>query len=293
MNIQARLKKGFQFTAVIASIAAVIAIMVMIGIANRYSYALNKYGFSQGDIGKAMTVFSEARSCTRGMIGYTDPDLVQSLSDTHDTKKESFETYWSDAGKAIVTAEEKEVYDAINDKLDDYWELDSQIGQMGAQANDPDTQKEAEKEATDKLAPAFQEIYDDMVNLMNIKVTEGQSLSKLMSALSIGAIVLVIAVIVIAYLLSVRFGKSVADGISNPLKELQKRLATFAQGDLQSEFPTVDSKDEIADMVSVARGMASDLSSIITDSDNILGQMSEGDYTVGKRQIQWRFFRTA
>ena len=158
MNIQARLKKGFQFTAIIASVAAVIAIMVMIGIANRYSYALNKYGFAQGDIGKAMVVFSETRSCTRGMIGYTDPDIVKSLSDTHDTKKESFETYWSDAGKAIVSAEEKEIYKAINDKLDDYWALDAKIGEMGANAMDTDTQKEAEKDAADELEPAFQEI---------------------------------------------------------------------------------------------------------------------------------------
>ena len=288
MNIQARLKKGFQFTAIIASAAVVIAIMVMIGIANRYSYALNKYGFAQGDIGKVMIVFSEARSCTRGMIGYTDPDIVKSLSDTHDTKKESFEKYWSDAGKAIVSAEEKKIYKAINDKIDDYWALDAKISEKGANAKDPDTQKEAEKEAVENLEPAFQEIYADMVKLMDIKVTEGQALSKLMFKISFGAIVIVIIAIVGTYLTSVRLGKQVADGISNPLKELQKRLSAFAQGDLHSEFPVVDSGDEIADMVSVAGGMAADLRSIIKDSDHILGQMAEGDYTV-KSDVQDKY----
>lgn len=62
----------------------------MIVTMNRYQHALTNYGFSQGDIGKAMTVFTDVRSATRGIIGYNDPDLVDGLITTHDEKKQAF-----------------------------------------------------------------------------------------------------------------------------------------------------------------------------------------------------------
>ena len=43
----------------IGSIAAIIALFVMSG---RYEYGMENYGFSQGDIGKAMTVLTDTRS---------------------------------------------------------------------------------------------------------------------------------------------------------------------------------------------------------------------------------------
>ena len=46
----------------------------------------------------------------------------------------------------------------------------------------------------------------------------------------------------------------VAVGISKPLDELKQRLRTFLhRGDLEAPFPAVDSQDEIADMVGVAK----------------------------------------
>lgn len=77
-----------------------------------------------------------------------------------------------------------------------------------------------------------------------------------------------------------KIGDEVAVGISKPLDELKQRLRTFAQGDLEAPFPAVDSQDEIADMVGVAKNMAADLKTIISDSDKLLGKMAEGDYTV-------------
>ena len=280
LNIKNRLKKGFRLTTFIASASGVIAGILMIIVSMRYSSALNFYGFSQGDIGKVMVTFSETRSATRALIGYTASDTLSKMSDTHASKKESFQKYWKELQSSIKTGEEQAIYDDINSKLDSYWSLDDEIGQLGENATDPETQKEAEERAVAELAPAYDEIYQQLVVLMNTKVTEGDNLSKTLSLVSYAAFGIVIVIIVGSYFISMIIGDEVAVGISKPLDELKQRLRTFAQGDLEAPFPAVDSQDEIADMVGVARNMAEDLKTIISDSDKLLGKMAEGDYTV-------------
>lgn len=280
LSIKNRLKKGFRLTTFVASASGVIAGILMILVSMRYSSALTFYGFSQGDIGKVMVTFSETRSATRALIGYTASDTLSKMSDTHDSKKESFQKYWKELQSSIKTGEEQDIYDDINSKLDSYWSLDDEIGQLGRNATDPETQKEAEERAVADLAPAYDEIYQQLVALMDKKVTEGDNLSKRLSLVSYAAFGIVIVIIVSSYFISMKIGDEVAVGISKPLDELKQRLRTFAQGDLEAPFPAVDSQDEIADMVGVAKNMAADLKTIISDSDKLLGKMAEGDYTV-------------
>ena len=280
LSIQNRLKKGFRFTTVLTALAGVIAIIVMGIMSTQYSDALKYYGFSQGDIGKSMVAFTETRSCTRGLIGYTDPDVLSTLSENHDTKKESFEKYWSEVGDTVKTKAEAKIYDDVNSKLEDYWKIEKEIKKLGLNIADPGAQKQAERRASAELAPAYNEIYKGMVSLMDKKVTEGDALKARLGVLSIVAFILVIVIIIVAYVIAMKIGTEVAVGISTPLDALKKRLETFSKGDLESEFPTTESKDEIADMIHVASDMAVDLRTIISDSDMLLGKMAEGDYTV-------------
>lgn len=280
LGIKSRLKKGFKLTTFVASASGVIAGILMIIVSMSYSSALTFYGFSQGDIGKVMVTFSETRSATRGLIGYTSSDTLSKMSDTHDSKKESFQKSWGELQSSIKTGEEQAIYDDINSKLDAYWSLDDEIGQLGENATDPETQKEAEERAVAKLGPAYDEIYQQLVALMKTKVTDGDNLSRTLSLVSYAVFGIVIVIIVGSYFISMKIGDEVAVSISKPLDELKQRLCTFAQGDLEAPFPAVDSQDEIADMVGAAKNMAADLKTIISDSDKLLGKMAEGDYTV-------------
>lgn len=95
LSIKNRLKKGFRLTTFVASASGVIAYSYDSCI-NEIFQRTNLYGFSQGDIGKVMVTFSETRSATRALIGYTASDTLSKMSDTHDSKKESFQN----AGKS-------------------------------------------------------------------------------------------------------------------------------------------------------------------------------------------------
>ena len=92
-GIKKRLTKGFAKVAVIGAVAAIIGIGALLIAAAQYEKALNRYGFTQGDIGKAMTAFSESRSALRAVVGYDDEAVIEKQTALHDQKKEAFETY--------------------------------------------------------------------------------------------------------------------------------------------------------------------------------------------------------
>lgn len=72
LKIRERLSKSYLQVIFIASISAIVGIIALLVMTRMYNNALNNYGFSQGDIGKAMTAFSGARSEVRAAVGYMD-----------------------------------------------------------------------------------------------------------------------------------------------------------------------------------------------------------------------------
>ena len=279
MHIQKRLTTGFTFTTAITSIGAIVGIIALLFISNRYTYALQNYGFSQGDIGKAMIMFADTRSNTRGIIGYDDEDLIASMVESHDTNKQKFENYWEIVHNTLTTSEEEATYQSINNLLTNYWTKESEVIALG-NTTDAEQSTEAQTMMGDTLAPMYDEIYSQMVSLMDTNVDEGNSLDSMLNILGYVLLVVIIAVIVVSVIISTKLGVSIAKGISEPLVALQKRLVTFEQGDLSSDFPVVDSQDEIKDMTETAAEMAASLKEIIYDCNYILGEMSKGNYGI-------------
>lgn len=119
-----------------------------------------------------------------------------------------------------------------------------------------------------------------MVELMNTKVTEGDRLSKTLSAVSVILAIVIVAVLVVSMVISTKLGNQVAKGISGPLEALGERFKTFAQGDLSTPFPEVSTQDEVADMAREASAMAEKLNLIINDAGQIPGLMSQGNYAI-------------
>lgn len=122
-GIKDRLTRGFMSVAFRASIAAIVGCIAIFWVSARYDHVLKYYGFSQGDIGKAMTVFSEARSALRAVIGYDDDEGINKVRQTYDEKKAAFDTYMAEVEKSIVTEEGREAYDKIVSDATEYWAL--------------------------------------------------------------------------------------------------------------------------------------------------------------------------
>ena len=126
-GIKKQLTKGFVKVAIIGAIAAVIGIIVLLIAAMQYEKALSQYGFTQGDIGKAVAAFSESRSALRAVVGYDDKAVIDKQIELHDQKKEAFETYIDELNRSIKFTEGRDAYNKVLQELDGYWELDAQV----------------------------------------------------------------------------------------------------------------------------------------------------------------------
>ena len=100
-GIKKRLTKGFVKAAVIGAIAAMIGVVALLIAASQYEKALNRYGFTQGDIGKAMTAFSESRSALRAVVGYDEEAVIKKQTELHTEKKEAFNTYMEELDRTL------------------------------------------------------------------------------------------------------------------------------------------------------------------------------------------------
>lgn len=279
LKIQERLKKCFTVVALLASIAGVIGAIMMLIIAAQYKHALTNYGFSQGDIGKAMIVFADARSATRGVIGYDDENLKSQLLATHDEKKQKFEDYWATVAETCVTKEEKELYDEVTALVNQYWEAEQKAIDL-AKSTDEDADLQAQQMMTDEVSPLYEQVYSLTADLLNANVNEGNSLEAKLSAMSIIFLIVIVAMIVFAMMQAMRMGSSIAKGIAVPLSALSDRFTTFAKGNLTDPFPVVDTQDEVADMINTANEMKETLKLVIADCGKHLADMASGNFDI-------------
>ncbi len=278
-RIEKRLTKSFVMVSAISAIAAIVGLIAMLVLASRYSYALKNYGFAQGDIGQALFAFADTRSSLRAAIGYDDADAIQNVVEQHKEMKATFEEYFAKVEDTIVSKDGRETYDEIVSELDAYWEMDTQILELGA-TTDRELCKQAQDIALNELAGKYNSIYEKLEGLLTVKINEGNSLSTTLRILSIVLAAFIIVVIVSAMLVSTKMGKGIAKGIAKPLADLGQRLKALGGGDFSSPFPEVEADDEVADMVQDARDMSDKLNAIIDDLGLLLGEMSTGNYAV-------------
>ena len=278
-NVRARVEKSFSIVIVMLGCAALVGIIALFAMTSLYEHALKNYGFSQGDIGKAMVTLAETRSSLRAAVGYVDTAEIADMKDTYDQKKEAFQGYFADINDSVVTKEESELYDRLSSELDEYWTLSDSILEAGM-TTDPGASSQAQSQEYNELKGKYDAIYSDFATLMDLNVKQGDSLDVTLRVVKWILVIVMLLILVVSFIVSRRLGNKIALGIEKPLKELQERLKTFAQGDLSSPFPEVEVKDEIAEMVEETKEMADTLDRIITDAGEILGSMADGDYTV-------------
>lgn len=277
--IRKRLNKGFQLITIVCCIALVLCDIAIFAMSSQYEHAMSSYGFSQGDIGKAMVTFSEARSSLRAVISYKSTTEINSEKKEYQTKKQLFDTCLSEVEKSMVTKEGKESYANIVSKLDDYWNMSDSILKI-ASTSDPAACENAQKQEYEVLGPKYDELYNDMKELMDLNVNMGDDLEDILFVIKIVLGVLVLVIIGGSIMTSKRIGAKIADQIEKPVADLAERLKKFAQGDLDSPFPEQNNEDEIAFMNDVAKEMAANLNLIISDLSRLMSLMADGNFAI-------------
>lgn len=284
-RIKERLVRGFVIASGIPAAVAAVALIAMIIVALRYSNALKVYGFAQGDVGKAMTYFAESRSTMRGVIGYDDEAVIESLKASHTASIENFTSSFEALEKSMVSEENKKVYADITSKLPAYWALDNEIIVQGG-VTDREQCAIAQERAINELAPLYEDINDDLIEIMDIKVDRGNSTSTILTVVCVVLAVMIAVIIFIAIFTSIKLGRNIAENISAPLIQLKDRLELFAEGDLSTPFPDTQTDDEVEDIIGSAKDMSETLMFVIYDLEYILGEMSNSNFVIRSKDSE-------
>lgn len=278
-SIRKRLNKSFAIISLVCSIGLVICGISLFAISSQYNNALTNYGFAQGDIGKAMTTFSETRSALRAVIGYDDESEINSEKKNYETKKKAFEGFMQDIESKMMTKAGKEAYQQAESALNGYWTKADAILQQGS-TTDKIASSAAQNKEIDELGPMYDEIYASLKNIMDIKVAKGNSVQGTLNVVKYILIILTVLIIVFSVYMSTHLGRRISDNIEKPVEALAERLKRFAAGDLDSEFPESEIDDEIAYMNNVAKEMAADLNLIISDLSRLMDEMAAGNFKI-------------
>ena len=278
-SVKYRLKKNVTYATNLTSIAAIVAIIALLIVGTQYSNALQSYGFIQGDIGKALTVLAGSQSSVRATIGYLDESAIKDQQDMYKQRKEKFDTYFKSIESNLHTNKEKSLYESASSLSQEYWTLADKIVSERA-TTDSKLSADAQKREINELSPKYDEIYKEMVSLMDHEVTQGNSTKVMLTFLEIASVVIVIIVMVVARIQSTRRSEKFAEGMQVILRSTSERLTKFTEGDFDSPFPKSDYDDEFNQMINDSEGMSEDLKKIIKDIENILGSMSRGNFMV-------------
>ena len=279
MRIEERLKKAFNMIIIIASIGSVVGIVSLMVVVNQYENAMENYALPQGDIALFMNEYAECRSNMRGIIGYEDQDLIDSLMEKHAARKVTTYERLAEIEETMVTPEGKAAYAKIEAALEAYFAKEAEVIEIGATI-DQERCRIAQDMAINEITPLYEALDAATLELMNVNIEKEHEMAILCEALEIGAMVLMVVLLVCASFIAKRIAAVISKGIAKPLAELEERVIAFSEGDIKTPFPTSNADDEIAGLMNASHDMADRLQKIIMDVEGGCSAMAAGNFAV-------------
>ena len=279
MKIGKRLKNAFTQIIVVFGILSVLVMVVMFYTAKNYETVLDYYAYPQGDIALVMNESAEVRSATRGVIGYETRELIQALMEQHDEAVANFEELLEKVRATMVTERGIACMASIDKAWAEYKEIDTEVVRLGA-TTDKESCIQAQEMMVNEGASKYDALDDALEALMAVNQEEGADERTLNKTLLYIACIVIVIVIIVLVLYSARLSGVIAKGIEKPLIELKDRFITFAEGDIDSPLPVVETEDEIAELVEGMSVMSDRIRAVITDSGRLLNEMADGNFAV-------------
>lgn len=279
LKIGVRLKKSFRQIIYIFGALLALVICVMLYMVSSYTNIIDNFAYPQGDIAMAMNYSAEVRSATRGGIGYDTTDEIARMVEQHKEAVANFEAQIEIIRPTMVT----EAGLAAMERIDNDWAAfkaaDQEVLDLGATADDAKS-KEAQELNFSKAAPLYNELDEALLNLMSINQECGDEARTVAQVVLWIAIVVIVVIIIAATFYATKLSIVIANGISKPLNELKNRFMTFAEGDINSPIPVVDTEDEIKEMLDGVQTMAQRIEHIIRDMNRLLTEMATGNFAI-------------
>ena len=269
--------------AVIGSISGILGIFVTHMTDTKYTTAIENYGFSQGDVGRAMAALADADGNLSIAINSSDANQISSATSTFDSRIAEVNESTAKFEGTLQSQEAKDAYSDFTAAFDQYSTVASSYIDKAVHADTPHAREALFNEAMAQTETLYKDASAALSAIMDSKVTSGQEVTASQTRTSVTfiiiTVILIIAAITFAFLLSIFLKKRIA----NPIQECADQLKLLSDGDLTSPVPELDQENELGEMVDSTKYIVEALQLIINDEIHMLGKMSEGDFTVSSQ----------
>lgn len=279
LRIGIRLKKSFRQVIYIFGALLAVLLLALFYMVYDYTKILDKYAYPQGDIALAMNESAEVRAAARGIIGYETDELIASMLAQHDTAVTEFERILEEIRPTMITEEGEACMADIDQAWAEYKAIDAEIIAIGATTDEQASIKAQEMMSSD-AAPKYEALDAALEKLMEVNVSKGTAERNALNVILLVMIVAIVIVIGIAVTYLTKLSLSITKSIETPLDALRDRFVTFAEGDLDSPLPVVETEDEIAELVGSVTEMADRIRMIISDAGRLLNEMAAGNFAI-------------
>lgn len=278
-SIRARILLSCIVIVVIGCISGVMGILVTHNADSSYNVAFENYGFPQGDLGRSQASLANANAALAIAINSDDQSAIQQFTS-------QFNDSISDTDKNIAAVEATLQSDTAKKAYSSFQQLYSQYKQLASYYMDRATTVSEEnrtslfKRALAEIDPIYQEAASALNEIMDSKINSGHEVVDAQSRTSYFFIIITVVLIAISLIVAFIISALLRRQIALPIQQCSDRLAKLAQGDLQTPLPEIDQENEIGEMVTSTKVIVNTLTSIINDEIQLLGSMSDGDFTV-------------
>lgn len=271
---------------ILASIAGVVSVFLLRNVQSEYNDGMEKFGFAQGDVGMLLGTITSFDSECYDMINGLQASIREEAKNQVSTIGAQIDGMFDEVEKTLVSDASKATFNEAKTAWGNYKNVVDTLTTASNSFRTGDVYTELENimalqtRMDNEMEPLFNTIYNDLSNLLELKMQQGDDMQEEVNGLVLMCILIVVALIVISLLLGVFMSAKISNGIAKPLAECVKRLQALAHGDLHSPLPNVDSKDEIGEMVEASRLVVTDLTSVIKDIEYLLGEMANGNFNI-------------
>ncbi len=278
MKLRTKLIVSFLVISIISACSGIVANVMMNNLNNQHHNTLVYYGFTQGDIGKAIMTIADYDKQVRDVIGFKDTVQMKKALAKLEEDEQLYNTYAAAISAGLQLEDEIAQYAKISSAYEAYITTSKPIIEQGNTFDATEISR-AQAAAIRDLDPLYEELYTAWEELLTLKETEGDAASATLTSMASTASLVSLGITIAAVVVSVICGILIARSISKPIGACVKRLQGLSQGDLSSPVEVTGAKDETGLLMDALYTTADSLQQIINDLSELLAELADGNLT--------------
>lgn len=275
MSIKKKLLSSFILISLIGGLASVMSLLLLHKTTKDYNYALEHYGFSQGDIGKLCIEIQTSNTLVRDLMLLKDYNSLKASENKLNQSLLAIDGQLSIVEKTISTNEEKTIFTSITQNLSNYQNIRSRVLLFGIAERIDEGVEILNSEGSSLM----DSITSDTNKLLQLKIDTCNTLAQKLNILKILTITVISISMIVLFILTSMFAKRIVKSISEPLDKIGQVADEIANGNLDVSLDS-NSYSEINKLTQSFSNMLSQLKDYINEISTILGSVSNGNLSI-------------